>query len=345
MTSNYKKIIFCLFFFIPFFSHADESPPLKKKIRPPPERNKAMSAAYNESGRICVRGSWDLFIVGSFIYWQPIEENLDLAFSSPNFDTFSMKKEYYKMKFNWTPGFRIAAGIRSNHDDWTISVEYTSLHTKNKANDKEEPNQNITPYTLIDTFNIYNFHATWYLDLDLVSFHLGRSMYIGKCLLTEPYAALSFALIDQRYHFTTWAEKENYIYNPFSRDKTNSWGIGPEIGLNTEWHLTNHLYLITNIAGGILYTSYRIKNKSFDLYKPPFFHDLHLIIDRKFLRPIATLAAGFSWGSYFGEDFWHLGISALYEFHQFWHHNLLRDTSKGDDLSLNGPTFSIKLDF
>ena len=38
-----------------------------------------MIPAYNATARIDVRGSWDIYTTGSYIFWQPREENLELG--------------------------------------------------------------------------------------------------------------------------------------------------------------------------------------------------------------------------------------------------------------------------
>src|SRR5579862_9134922 len=40
-----------------------------------------MQPAYNAPSRIDVRGSWDLYITGSFVYWQLSQDNMEVAFN------------------------------------------------------------------------------------------------------------------------------------------------------------------------------------------------------------------------------------------------------------------------
>ena len=345
MSSYLKKLIIPLFFISFFFSsYANEYPLGRKKVRSL-DKDKKMTSGYNETGRVQVRGSWDLFIAGSFIYWQPIEENLDMAVSSPNYNNPLITQEYYKMKFNWKPGLKISAGIISDHDDWSIIANYTWLHTKNKKSHGRSVNDMIVPYTLVDTSNIYNFSAIWYLNLDLINLQLARRLHLGKKLIVQPYGGISLAFIDQKYYFDTTARSDDFIYQPFSRDRSDSWGLGPKIGLDTEWNLTDHFRIIANLSGEILYTCYRIRNKSYHLYRSNALHNLQVKIDRNYLRPMTDIATGISWGTYLGDDFWHIEISTLYEFHILWNQNMLSANSKGYDLYLNGLTVTVKLDF
>src|SRR5271170_5227782 len=40
-----------------------------------------MMPAYNAPARIDVRGCWDIFVSGSFIYWQLSQDNMEVSFN------------------------------------------------------------------------------------------------------------------------------------------------------------------------------------------------------------------------------------------------------------------------
>ena len=76
----------------------------QQNVKYQPHQNKMvedqMPAGYNKTARINVEGDWDLFLTGSFIYWQPMGKGLDLAY---NAQTYPLKGKTDNMDFDWQP--------------------------------------------------------------------------------------------------------------------------------------------------------------------------------------------------------------------------------------------------
>ena len=352
MISFTKKKVFSVFFiFFTFFKSTvfatDDDTPSKKPLKPPRDMRAKLLAGFSAPARTDVRGSWDLFISGSFIYWQAIEEALQLATDSGNFTNRIITEKTYDMDFNWKPGFKVSAGMHFDYDHWSLFATYLRLHTKNTKAYSEPINSSITPYWLRKVSQAYDFWASWYLDLDIIDLGLGRKLFLGEKLLVTPHLGIELALIDQKYYMNakSYNSTDDVFFSPYSRVKSDSWGLGPKMALDSEWKFSDTLSFIINAAGKILYTSYKVKHRTYNIYYNSSFFEDHFNWNRKYLRPMVDIAGGFSWAKYFGEDFWHFELAVLYEFHILWNQNVMRSAIATYDLYLNGLTITATLDF
>jgi hypothetical protein len=200
------------------------------------QKNQLMPA-YNAPANIEVRGSWDVYATGSFLYWQAREDNLELGIATngdpsltggpfiainptlapTNFDTSG---EVANSDFSWGPGFKFGLGMNLDYDNWDAYAEYTWFHkTSNTSfpstNDDEcececEPfTDYIFPTRFIpvsmtadcgcsDSVKGYKFASeTWNVKLDFLDVSLARSYYLGTKLSVRPFFGARGAWIRQ----------------------------------------------------------------------------------------------------------------------------------------------------
>ena len=81
-----------------------------------------LSAGYNASARIEVRGSWDVYTAVNGLYWQPLEDNLDLGiFSTSSTNQLPITGgDVIGMDFDYSPGFQAVFGICLGHQACAI---------------------------------------------------------------------------------------------------------------------------------------------------------------------------------------------------------------------------------
>ncbi len=117
------------------------------------QKNQLMPA-YNAPAAIDVRGSWDVYVTGSFLYWQAREDNLDLGIVSngypltdggpfvpnsvvltaPEIAASTTTGYVANSDFNWGPGFKVALGVNLDYDTWDAYAEYTWFHKTSHTN-------------------------------------------------------------------------------------------------------------------------------------------------------------------------------------------------------------------
>ena len=319
-----------------------------------------MMAAYNAPANIDVRCPWDVFVTGSFIYWHTSEEGLDIAISSttaPNLPITDGQVE--RFDFNYEPGFKVGLGVNIGCDGWDGYVEYTWLHFTERTNvSRPSATGVLNPMWLHPANNItdaISASAKWKFRLDTVNFELARSYYVGTHLTFRTHFGLRLALIDQDFN-VGYVPESNLEFLINTKNSSDSWGLGPRAGIQTNWLLGCGFRFFGNAAADILYTRYKVTRKEDDSTDPTTLAvDLTNNDRLRVLRTHAEMELGFAWGTYFDCNNWHFDLAAGYDFHYFWDQNTFRrfydDTAvgksaiDGGDLFLHGLTIKVRLDF
>lgn len=320
-------------------------------------KSQDMMAAYNAPARIDVRGSWDIFAYGSFIWWNPIQEGMELAISDDT-NTVNLpivNGRVINMDFKYKPGFKVALGINMDHDNWDGIVEYTWLHFTQRQS-SGRPVSGILRTIQAHPENVpeaVSTSAKWRASLDIVNAELARSYYVGTHLTFRTHFGARLALIDQRF-VPRYNPSTNETSTVRCRNTSDSWGLGPRAGLDSNWLLGLGFRVFGNAAADILYTRYKLKTEEDQAANP---NALALRVKDKisYLRPHAELQMGLGWGTYFDNNNWHVDLAASYDFHVFWNQNMFRQfyssTSEGlsslryGDLFLHGLTVTLRFDF
>src|SRR5205823_805050 len=119
--------------------------------------------------------------------------------------------------------------------------------------------------------------------------------------------------------------------------RNHSWAIGPRSGLMMDWLLGGGFRLFGSGYGDILYTKYKIQDKTVLL--PSISTSvlvegatlvttagvpISMISKTKLgaLRPHLDLEMGIGWGSYFDDHNWHVDLAASYGFQVFFNQNM-----------------------
>lgn len=195
------------------------------------EKNQLMPA-YNAPANISVRGSWDVYATGSFLYWQGREDNLELGIAS-NGDplylggpftqdstaegavvgTVYTQGSVANSKFSYGPGFKLGLGVNLDYDSWDAYAEYTWFHKKSTTNyphgcdcDCDEPSEWLFPTRIMPTTITFGEEAErgykaaeqkWNLKMDFLDLSLARNYYLGTKLSIRPFFGARGAWIRQ----------------------------------------------------------------------------------------------------------------------------------------------------
>lgn len=321
-------------------------------------RQNQMMAAYNATARIDVRGSWDLYTTGTYIYWQPREENLELGISNhDNVNDYSLPIDgrVINMNFRYKSGIQAGLGIYSDRDNWDAYGEYTWLAGRHYSAAKAPLNGSILPFwghpANIAETTIVSAKSRWKLEMNIGDAILGRSYYVGTKLTFRPFFGARAAWINQKY-LASYHEP-SVIYHVYS--SSHSWGLGAEAGVRTHWLLGYGIRIIGSAEADILFTRYNLHMKEQDSATPTLsavsLHQRHIF----YLRPHSDIEFGFGWGSYMCNHNYHIDLLATYGFQIFWNQNMFRsfvdylDVGKsyapGGDLYIHGVTGEIRLDY
>lgn len=350
------------------FAQIDRAPPHNQGFS---TKQHEMMGIYNAPGRIDIKGDWDIYFTGEFLWWQAKEDGLEYALSQPNGQAIrpNIGGNFIRTDFDYKPGYRLAFGWNTNFDNWTLEAEYTNLHIL------------LSDHTFAPTAGVlfpfwFNFDnnrpnivaatnsaaskadARWRLRVDILDFAFARSCYVGTKFILKPHTGLRAAWIRQGYgadylmftDFTTGAS-----FPAISRSKSTSWALGPRVGMDTAWMLSKDFRLFGNIATSILFTDYTVRLRQTDLANLDPLNPLINVTNKiNQIRPNMECAVGFGWGTFLDRLNGHLDLSASYEFHLFWDQNMMRslkDTivsnviEDNGSLYLQGLTISARFDF
>jgi hypothetical protein len=336
-------------------------------IQPGHEMTKQqMHCAYSAPARIEVRGSWDIYATGTYLYWQARQENLDLGFNS-NHTLIASISTVSKVKhpnFTYRSGFKFGLGYDSSYDNWDAFAEYTWFHSSIKTDMVPGGTNVVFPvqgHPIADPSDIVNDIAYfgsasqyWNLKIDIADLSLARAYYSGTKLTIRPYFGARGAWIRQiansNYYDGITTGDGIALGTVLVKNRSVSQGIGPRLGMDSNWLVGYGFRLIGNASGDILYTRYDVRNSQVTEGVTTTIKD-----KQDFLRSHTALDMGFGWGSYFSNNNWHVDLSATYGFQVFWNQNMFRFFSEAynfagsfapnGNLYIHGAALNAKLDF
>jgi len=333
-----------------------------------------MLGAYNTPARIDVKGAWDFMVRASFIYWQALTHDTYYAtfnnyglpvppapINSPPVPV-AAHNLFADFDYSYHPGFKVGLGINSSHDNWNCYFDYTRFYMSETGSERNDhPYRTLTPSWMTNWVGPYDSipHAKWKLMMNVLDWSLGRPYYVGTNLTFRSFIGTKSYWNYERYYtnvFNEWIS--HYVV------KNNSWGLGARGGVETNWIFGAGFRLFGNAAFSLNYQHYRIRRYAFiGDYPAQVYLNGETYLNYKDSRdavvPVAEMALGLAWGTYFDDCSWHIDLSAGYEFQVWWDQNNLMaytavDRSSGfgfsspynpTKLMLHGLTAQVKLDF
>lgn len=329
-------------------------------------------AGYSAPARIDVRGSWDIYTVGSFTYWQPIQENMELGIVSNQTDpVYAIDGKIVNLNFNYKPGFQAGLGINFDHDNWDSVVKYTwfrgSHRTTTTLDSTAFPNTILFPTWINPDSRIVGFYEgtqKWTLHMDIIDWELARSYYVGTKLTFRPFFSARALWIRQNID-VAYSNQSTYNgadagSNVNIQKKSHSWAIGPRAGLYSQWMLGDGFRLFGNGGGDILFTQYKkLKSNQQFVHADGTLYPLGSYRTEQTklncLKGHLDLELGLGWGTYFDNNNWHIDLSAGYGFQIFFDQNMFRhfndvqslavSNSPNGNLYVHGLTAEARFDF
>ena len=330
------------------------------------EQKKSATNALNPSGRPQVRDGADLFFTADWLIWQAHENGLDYAVKAQNpqpLESALYKSSVKNMEFNWNSGFRLGLGWNTPHDGWDLGVNWTWFQNKAKQEITVNSSHILFPSNAYEPANVTvdgfrSADAHWRLHLNLVDLNLGREFFVSKWMTLRPFISLRSGWIYQTLHTSfNKAIASDDQKGAFAKNENNYWGIGPKMGLDTQWGLGYGISLFGNAGASLLYGFFHLEN-----YQSQLFSGSHndVVTNKDSVRvgrAITELALGVRWDKMFADDRCHFGIQGGWENLMFFGQNQFNSftgttaasagahVSNRGDLTIQGWTLSARLDF
>ncbi|MBI3237146.1 MAG: hypothetical protein HYZ48_05565 [Chlamydiales bacterium] len=355
--SNLKKWTLLFSLIAVSSAFADHAQPVSKKTPSP------MEPGYDASCRICIERPYDFFLSASFTYWRPSQENMALGAVSNTESLLDLVNgKVVELDFDYKPGFQIGAGMNFDHDSWDTFIQYTWFRgTEHVQRNLNPDNLEVVLLPAWQSPSFLNpaYHfglEKWDLNIDLLDWDLARSYHVGNDLCFRSFLGLRAAWIHQKVHvrYSNANPSQASIWPATSVDQKNSsWGIGPRMGISSNWNFGKGWRLFGDAEFDILCTHYDLKSKqTSDVLTA---NRYLLRDDPNFLRMHTELNLGLGWGSYFSSDRYHIDIAAGYGFQVFFDQNMFLSTvsntafgkaiSPNGNLYMQGLTTSFRFDF
>jgi len=288
---------------------------------------------------------YDFVTKVSFLYWQPIQETMSLGVVSDSSAANDLiNGDVIDLDFKYKPGFKVGIGMRFDYGLWDTFLAYTWLRGTQEASVFIDPNnlfKGLFPAWEIPSFLNPRYNKgleKWTLQLHFIDWDLARSYAVGTKLCLRPFIGLRAAIIDQDLHVDYENENPvNIALFPSTHVdiSSDSWGVGPRLGLCTNWEVGRGWRLFGDGEFDILFTQYDINSKQ----KSDIAVANRFIVrqdDANFLRTHLGLSLGLGWGRYFSCEKYHVDLSADYGFQVFFDQNMLR---RGQNAQAIGSSF------
>jgi hypothetical protein len=329
------------------------------------------------------RESQGVILSGDFLYWKANEDGLEYAAKITNHTPFTvsnnlnMDAQLKDVKFKWDPGFRVALGyLFNNNDHWDLVLEWTRIHTKAHS-EVSSNNLNTTSIQALWAPNVVNYplnfaSSHWRLSYNVLDLSLGRSYFVGKTTMLHPYVGLRGASLRQHLH----AKYNGFFFpTPFNTapvtpitdkfsGKNNYSAAGIRVGSDFLWHFNRYFGLFSDFSASLLCGQFNVKETVTAWQQPttpivPSTVKLKEHLNRT--RVNVEAAIGFQGEVMFNNEKQRLAFTLAYELSEWFSQNQLIQpfmtndpqsvnqvvipTSKNGDLSLQGGTFKIELNF
>ncbi len=304
--------------------------------------------AYNAPANIDVDGIQTWASV-SYMLWNASEKGLELGHMYSNAPTQHQGK-VVNMDFDYKSGFKISVGYNTNHDAWQVYADYLRLHLTDSKNESLSANMTaISTYWFETARDATVANAKWKLGIDLLDLMIARPCYVGKKLVFSPHFGIMGGWIDQKYNV-------KYTIGsvvPESKNKADSWLIGPKAGLDTKWLFYKGFRMFANLDLSIFYQDFNSKAKQ-ETYNNPATLAANYKNNKGYVNPSCEVFTGLGWGMYFSNRKAHVDLLAGYDFMVFFEQNMMRylndmissrtGASPGN-LCLHGLTTTLRFDF
>lgn len=315
---------------------------------------------YNAPASPMLNCAWDWYVTGSFIYWQVMQDDMEVADLAPAAFSSTVPAspnvvQVDNFNFKYKPGFKVAIGTKLNYDNWDLFAEYTWFHTNHMTTTYTATGvpvftgaaltsttgatltgRFVSPVDSSDTTYFFNKASrSWKVKFDFIDLMLARCYYVGKKFTMHTAIGARAAYMRQNVVFTgfstgpfTSGTVGTTITIPvlsgrdvFFSNNWVSWGYGLRACLGADWLIGGGFKVIGNGAFDLLYTRYDLTS-NFNTMNIPVGGLQATQRHVNTLRPHAEIEWGFAWANCFANGRWFVDLEATYGFQMFWNQNM-----------------------
>lgn len=206
-------------------------------------------------------------VFSDLIVWTAREAGADCWAEVLLSDATSSSNDLRAVHFGWDPGFRVGARYRMHHDDWDTKAYYTWFYSK--GTDSVSSSPGTVHSAFLGNFYVNNptglgltgpayqkAGISWTIHFNMFDWDLGREFWVSEELSCRPFIGVKGGCIAQSID-STW-ETPNLAAPLFyatgkERLKNDFWGLGPQVGLASQWYLVRSFYLLGDFSAGLMW--------------------------------------------------------------------------------------------
>ncbi|MCX6988582.1 MAG: Lpg1974 family pore-forming outer membrane protein [Chlamydiae bacterium] len=285
------------------------------------------------------------FFDGSFTYWYGKQEGMEIAetgiVSSSGVVDFNSHNKVFSPSFSYQPGFKVGFGLQGNND-WNLQADYTwfrgSDTTSKSAHANDTENSGSGVWVLDDWFlqtsstgqSISGSHvkSNWHLALDQLDIFASNPIYMNKNIVVTSMYGLRTTFIGQKMNIKVTEDLGSTSSLPsqpiHSKNKSHCWGIGPQAGLDMQYHLPMGFRFEGDLMASLLYTTFtKIKHEE-DAILTTTSELSTSWSNYTTMRPVIDLGLGIGWKKDLSGNKYCIDFSASYDFSMYWGQNIMR---------------------
>lgn len=304
-----------------------------------------LGAGFTTSRPNTVGNNW--FVTLDIVYWHPKMGGTEYAYSlHPNFSGNILLPQIdgdVKVNdFDWDVGLKVGLGYKTPHDSWDVYARYTYYNSDDSSHSTKQEPAGLISLTNFGSLLCTKVKSHVEIDLNNLELELARSYFISSRLAFRPHVDVksTWIDIDQDVYMTISSiNNNNNTVGLDHKTKADSkfWGLGPRIGIDSQWFLGYGFHIFGELAGSLQYGYFKTLQKEFlpPSQNPLLSNGEAYKIKHKFHRfiPSVEMFLGLAWGTFMNEDKQHLGLKLGYEVQYFWRVNQI---SCPDDFTASG---------
>jgi len=314
------------------------------------------------------------FFAFDVLYWHAKAGGTEFAYSDQDpFAQLPTKGRAKDVDFEWDWGLRVGAGYNFKHDGWDCRAQYTWFDSNGSDSTGAGANSSIIPLrgssTIVATATNSNLQflyctsakSQYDFDYSSIDLELGRAYFISGKLSFRPHWGLKTAWFDQE-QTTRYTGGALNPANPNAlglegntvhiKDTCDFWGLGPRVGLDSNWHLGYGFSIFGNVSGALVFGHFNVEHK--EHYSVSTDNRIKLSANKHAFSPTAQMQLGLRYDTYIQNNTQHLGVGLGFEAQYWWRQNqmlkigdaqVLKYERYSDDVSMHGLTLDFQWDF
>ncbi|GAB4186788.1 MAG: hypothetical protein Tsb0015_04840 [Simkaniaceae bacterium] len=333
----------------------------------------------DECGECCGTGA---FVQLSALYWHPKVGGTEFAYTDQDPQAqLPIKGQVKDMDFDWSWGLKAQIGYNSSNDGWDFLLNYTWFDSHGSASTSAGRSDTVIPLRgtsslTADQIGVFSFcqkaKSQFDFTFNAVDLEMGRHYFVSESLAFRPHIGVKSAWIDleqiTRYtggRLVTTSTPPGSpsltglgVNSVHVKDDNDFWGLGPRVGVNTNWYVGNGYSLFGDAAAAMLYGRYEVHHRErYSANKD--INRIHLQANRHGFVPTMQIMLGAEYDRYINNDRNHIRIRLGFESQYYWRANQMikvDSIDKGtnpaakydrysEDVSMHGLTLDVRVDF